>query len=51
MSALQAGGAPGSTYVATDGAAYDAQAIKLRDMFRKNFQEKGFAELGIEPVM
>jgi phosphoenolpyruvate carboxykinase (ATP) len=34
-----------------DGAAYDAQAIKLRDMFRKNFQEKGFAELGIEPVM
>jgi phosphoenolpyruvate carboxykinase (ATP) len=35
----------------TDKAAYDAQAVKLRDMFRKNFQEKGFAELGIEPVM
>jgi phosphoenolpyruvate carboxykinase (ATP) len=35
----------------SDGAAYDAQALKLRDMFRKNFQEKGFAELGIEPVM
>jgi phosphoenolpyruvate carboxykinase (ATP) len=34
-----------------DKAAYDAQAAKLRDMFRKNFQEKGFAELGIEPVM
>jgi phosphoenolpyruvate carboxykinase (ATP) len=34
-----------------DKAAYDAQAVKLRDMFRKNFQEKGFAELGIEPVM
>jgi len=35
----------------TDKAAYDAQAAKLRDMFRKNFQEKGFAELGIEPAM
>jgi len=35
----------------TDAAAYDAQAEKLRDMFRKNFEEKGFAELGIEPVM
>jgi phosphoenolpyruvate carboxykinase (ATP) len=34
-----------------DKTAYDAQAIKLRDMFRKNFQEKGFSELGIEPVM
>lgn len=34
-----------------DPAAYDAQATKLRDMFRKNFEEKGFAELGIEPVM
>ncbi len=34
-----------------DGAAYDAQAGKLRDMFRKNFEEKGFAALGIEPVM
>ena len=34
-----------------DKAAYDAQAEKLRDMFRKNFDDKGFAELGIEPVM
>ena len=34
-----------------DKAAYDAQATKLRDMFRKNFEEKGFAKLGIEPVM
>jgi phosphoenolpyruvate carboxykinase (ATP) len=34
-----------------DKAAYDTQAAKLRDMFRKNFAEKGFAELGIEPVM
>jgi phosphoenolpyruvate carboxykinase (ATP) len=34
-----------------DGAAYDAQASKLRDMFRSNFEEKGFAALGIEPVM
>ena len=34
-----------------DPAAYDAQAEKLRDMFRKNFAEKNFAELGIEPVL
>jgi phosphoenolpyruvate carboxykinase (ATP) len=34
-----------------DKNGYDAQAQKLREMFRKNFQEKGFAELGIEPVM
>ncbi len=34
-----------------DKAAYDAAAIRLRDMFRKNFEEKGFAKLGIEPVM
>jgi phosphoenolpyruvate carboxykinase (ATP) len=34
-----------------DTAAYDAAATKLRDMFRKNFEEKKFAELGIEPVM
>lgn len=31
-----------------DGEAYDRQARKLRDLFRKNFQEKGF---GLEPVM
>jgi phosphoenolpyruvate carboxykinase (ATP) len=35
----------------TDKAAYDAQATKLRDMFRANFAEKGFAKFGIEPVM
>ena len=35
----------------TDKAAYDEAATKLRDMFRKNFAEKKFAELGIEPVM
>jgi len=31
-----------------DQAAYDAQAMKLRDMFRKNFETKGFAAFGIE---
>ncbi|MBI3171514.1 MAG: phosphoenolpyruvate carboxykinase (ATP) [Hydrocarboniphaga effusa] len=31
-----------------DPAAYDAQAIKLRDMFRQNFKSKGFAAFGIE---
>jgi len=35
----------------TDKAAYDEAANKLRDMFRNNFAEKKFAELGIEPVM
>ena len=34
-----------------DKQAYDAQAEKLRDMFRDNFDRKGFAELGIEAVM
>ena len=34
-----------------DKAAYDVQAEKLRDMFRKNFEEKGFGALGIEPAM
>ncbi len=34
-----------------DKAAYDVAANKLRDLFRKNFTEKKFAELGIEPVM
>ena len=32
----------------SDKAAYDAQATKLRDMFRKNFESKGFASFGIE---
>jgi phosphoenolpyruvate carboxykinase (ATP) len=34
-----------------DKAAYDAAAAKLRDMFRKNFADKGFAALGIKPAM
>jgi phosphoenolpyruvate carboxykinase (ATP) len=35
----------------TDKAAYDAAAEKLRDLFRKNFETKGFAKFGIKPVM
>ncbi|MEM7305703.1 MAG: phosphoenolpyruvate carboxykinase (ATP) [Planctomycetota bacterium] len=34
-----------------DKDAYDAQASKLRDMFRDNFESKGFSDFGIEPVM
>ncbi|MEM9380369.1 MAG: phosphoenolpyruvate carboxykinase (ATP) [Planctomycetota bacterium] len=34
-----------------DKDAYDAAATKLRDMFRENFETKGFAQLGIEPAM
>lgn len=34
-----------------DKDAYDAAAAKLRDLFRKTFEEKGFDELGIEPAM
>ncbi|MCB9911242.1 MAG: phosphoenolpyruvate carboxykinase (ATP) [Planctomycetes bacterium] len=34
-----------------DKAAYDTAATKLRDLFRKTFEDKGFASLGIEPVM
>jgi phosphoenolpyruvate carboxykinase (ATP) len=34
-----------------DKAAYDAQAQKLRDMFRQNFETKGFGALGVDPVM
>jgi phosphoenolpyruvate carboxykinase (ATP) len=34
-----------------DKGAYDVAAEKLRAMFRKNFEDKGFAELGVEPVM
>ena len=34
-----------------DKASYDKAALKLRDMFRKNFEDKGFAQLGIEPVV
>ena len=34
-----------------DPEAYDEQATKLRDMFRANYDKKGFSELGIEPAM
>ncbi|MFT4649717.1 MAG: phosphoenolpyruvate carboxykinase (ATP) [Planctomycetota bacterium] len=34
-----------------DKAAYDTAADKLRDMFRTTFESKGFADLGIEPIM
>ncbi len=34
-----------------DKDAYDAAAGKLRAMFHANFEEKGFGDLGIEPVM
>lgn len=34
-----------------DKAAYDTAAMRLRDMFRDNFESKGFADLGIEPAM
>ena len=34
-----------------DKGAYDASAEKLRDMFRANFDEKGFAAFGIEPAI
>lgn len=32
----------------TDKDAYDAAALKLRDLFRDNFDKKGFAAFGIE---
>ena len=35
----------------TDKAAYDVAANKLRDLFRKNYADKGFAALNIEPVL
>ncbi len=34
-----------------DKAAYDASATKLRDMFRANYEAKGFSELGIDAAM
>ncbi len=34
-----------------DPEAYDAAAIRLRDMFRANYQAKNYAELGINDVM
>jgi len=35
----------------TDKAAYDAAALALRELFRKNYAEKGFGQLGIKPGM
>ena len=40
---------PRSTW--EDVEAYDQQALKLRDMFRKNYAESGFESLGISEVM
>ena len=34
-----------------DADAYDTAAEKLRDMFRANYEEKGFADLGIKAAM
>ena len=34
-----------------DKAAYDAQAEKLRQMFRDNYEAKGLGDLGIPAVM
>lgn len=34
-----------------DSNAYDTQALKLRDLFRANYEEKNFGRLGIEAVM
>ena len=34
-----------------DKEAYDVAADKLADMFRKNFEDKGLADLGIDPVI
>ncbi len=34
-----------------DKDAYDASATKLRDMFRANYEAKGFSELGIDAAM
>ncbi len=40
---------PRSTW--DDPDEYDVQATKLRDMFRANYDKKGFADLGIKPLM
>ena len=34
-----------------DPEAYDEAATRLRDMFRANYDEQNYAELGIEPAM
>ena len=35
----------------SDKRTYDANALKLRDMFRENFERHRFEDYGIEPVM
>ena len=35
----------------SDKSAYDASALKLRGMFRENFERHGFEDYGIKPVM
>lgn len=35
----------------SDKAAYDQAATKLRDLFRSNYEEQGYRELGIPEVM
>ena len=35
----------------SDKSAYDAAAVRLRDMFRDNFDKQGFGEYGIEAVI
>ena len=35
----------------SDKSAYDANALKLRGMFRENFERHRFEDYGIEPVM
>ncbi len=35
----------------SDKAAYDRAALALRDLFRKNYEEKGFGKLGIKAGM
>ena len=34
-----------------DPAAYDEAATRLRDLFRANYDQQGYASLGIDPVM
>ena len=34
-----------------DPNAYDEAAARLRDMFRDNFEQQNYAELGIKPAM
>jgi phosphoenolpyruvate carboxykinase (ATP) len=34
-----------------NSSEYDKQATELREMFRRNYEEKGFADLGIAAAM